>query len=107
MGRGDESRVTSPAETAEHAVANTSLRTSALREFSFCPDVQKHTQEARPLPQFRSFGIDWVLLTARQGPLLGVIPNPRKGKTTVPNKLAPLNAKENLSHEMEILKQVM
>jgi hypothetical protein len=32
--------------------------------------------------------------------LLGVIPNPEKA---VANKLAPLNAKENLSHAMEIL----
>lgn len=68
MGRGDESPMTSPAKTAENAVASASLRTSALRGFSFCPDTQKHTQEARHLPQFRSFGIDWMLLTARQGP---------------------------------------
>lgn len=32
--------------------------------------------------------------------LLGVIPNPEKA---VANKLALLNAKEDLSHEMEIL----
>jgi hypothetical protein len=32
---------------------------------------------------------------------------PKKGKATVPNKLAQLNAKENFPHEMEILTHVM
>lgn len=107
MGRRNESWVMSLAETTEHAVSNASLRTSALRGFSFCPECTETHPGSQAFAAVQKLWRRLGAVNCKAGLLLGVIPNPRKEKTTVPNKLAPLNAKENLSHEMEILKQVM